>query len=97
MELHGGQLFVEWGWLTYLHRVPATTLNKGTARYRAGLVRTWENRPSPRDKRRVLIRYATIPLATQRKYGLPAEQTLLAEVRNRNLATRRLCVVKTCE
>ena len=32
---------------------------------------SWENFKNPKDKRKVLIKYDTIPETTKRKYGMP--------------------------
>ena len=92
MELHGGNLYVEWQWLEYLYQVPKACIHAGTHRFRAGLSLAWENIPQPSHKRRVLIRYGTIPVATCRAYNLPAEQELQAQLcqqQPRQTAARR--------
>lgn len=39
--------------------------------YNAGKSHSWENMKDPKDRRKVLIKYDTIPETTKRKYGMP--------------------------
>ena len=39
--------------------------------FKSGKSHSWENMKDPKDRRKVLIKYDTIPETTKRKYGMP--------------------------
>jgi hypothetical protein len=43
--------------------------------------KSWIDRNDPEDKRRVLVRYDSIPSQTKEKYGLPGKSALIMQAK----------------
>ncbi len=54
-----------------IFKIPLITIKKGLQRNRDTSSIHWEHYKDPKDKRKVLIKYDSIPETTKRKYKMP--------------------------